>query len=487
MQRADERHIGNSVTSIGYSAFSGCSNLDSLYINDLAAYLNTSYGSNDSNPMYYATKLYINNMRAVNVVIPDSVIAIPEYAFHGCDSIKSIAIPDSVTSIGYEAFKGCSGLTSVTIPDSVTSIGEHAFYGCSSLTSVTIPDSVTSIGDYTFYKCSGLTSVTIPDSVTSIDNYAFYNCSGLTSVTIPDSVTSIGDYAFSGCSSLTSVTIPDSVTSIGEHAFAYCRGLTSVTIGNSVMSIANSAFYGCSNLNSIVIPITVTEIEKDAFNYCPALRDVEYGGTETDWDEIYIGSGNDYLKNASIRYIDKYPYTLNSISLVTETGKALNAAPQGSAFIAEVSLTKTKGRSATDYLIVAAYNKRGDLLSLDYVKASFIKGTTYSFGFHIPAQTEKIGKIKAYIWNSFSSGEPLAKDKLLSCSGPHNRISKKMAMPFRNRNGIAAKYCIYSFSATKLSISSKGRTAALFRISKNSFAVTTNGSFGKCLIFPVTR
>ena len=43
------------------------------------------------------------------------------------------------------------GVTEVVIPDGVTSIGNWAFIGCSSLTSVTIPDSVTSIGDSAFY------------------------------------------------------------------------------------------------------------------------------------------------------------------------------------------------------------------------------------------------------------------------------------------------------------------------------------------------
>ena len=100
-----------------------------------------------------------------------------------------------VTSIGNFAFCGCNGLKSVTIPDSVTSIGVQAFEGCSGLKSVTIPGSVTSIGDGAFRFCSGLKSVTIPDSVTSIGQQAFYDCSGLRSVIIPQSV-KLGRNAF---------------------------------------------------------------------------------------------------------------------------------------------------------------------------------------------------------------------------------------------------------------------------------------------------
>ena len=157
-----------------------------------------------------------------------SVTSIGGSAFSGCSGLTSVTIPNSVTSIGGYAFRGCSSLTSVTIPNSVTSIGEWAFRGCSGLTSVTIPNSVTSIGDDTFYYCSGLTSVTIPNSVTSIGGSAFRSCSGLTSVTIPNGVTYIGDYAFFGCSGLTSVTIPNSVTSIDGQAFANCDELTDV-------------------------------------------------------------------------------------------------------------------------------------------------------------------------------------------------------------------------------------------------------------------
>ena len=116
------------------------------------------------------------------MTIPEGVTSIGDSAFYGCSSLTSVTIPEGVTSIGDSAFSGCSSLTSVTIPSSVTSIGGSAFSGCSSLTSVTIPEGVTSIGGYAFYGCSSLTSVTIPEGVTSIGGYAFFGCSNLTTI-----------------------------------------------------------------------------------------------------------------------------------------------------------------------------------------------------------------------------------------------------------------------------------------------------------------
>ena len=157
-----------------------------------------------------------------------NVTSIGNSAFSGCTGLTSVTIPNSVTSIGDETFNCCLGLTSITIPNSVTSIGNCAFFSCGYLTSVTIPNSVTSIGDSAFRECSGLTSITIPSSVTSIGKTTFYGCIRLTSVTIPNSVTSIGNSAFSSCRGLTSVTIPNSVTSIGDYAFRGCKEIENV-------------------------------------------------------------------------------------------------------------------------------------------------------------------------------------------------------------------------------------------------------------------
>ena len=156
--------IPNTITSIGYYAFSGCS--------------------------------------LKNITIPESVTTIESGVFRGCTSLTNMIIPESVTSIGPGLFSGCTSLRSVTTP----SLEQRMFLDCSSLTSVTFPDTITTIPDNCFAGCSSLPGITIPNSVTSIGGHAFNGCSAFTSITIPGSVVSIGNYAFRGCSNLTSLT-----------------------------------------------------------------------------------------------------------------------------------------------------------------------------------------------------------------------------------------------------------------------------------------
>ena len=212
--------IPNSVTSIGSSAFSGCSSLTGVYITDLAKWCGISFGSLNANPLYCAHQLYLNGTLITDLAIPDGVTSIGSSAFSGCSGLTSITIPDGVTSIGDSAFCGCSSLTSITIPNSVTSIGDSAFCGCSSLTGVYITDLAKWCGiSFENYDANPLyyahllylngtliTDLVIPEGVTSIGNLAFLGCSSLTSITIPNSVTSIGSYAFYNCSNLTSIT-----------------------------------------------------------------------------------------------------------------------------------------------------------------------------------------------------------------------------------------------------------------------------------------
>ena len=93
-------------------------------------------------------------------------------------------------------------MTDLVIPEGITIINDYALCYDTCLTSVTIPNSVTSIGDYAFMGCSNLTSVTIPSSVTSIGGSAFQGCSKVASITIPNSVERIGEGAFFDCKEL---------------------------------------------------------------------------------------------------------------------------------------------------------------------------------------------------------------------------------------------------------------------------------------------
>ena len=135
--------IPTSVTSIGCDAFNGCSGLTGVYISNLATWCNINFGYYESNPLIYAHNLYLDETLIKDLVIPDGVTYIGDYAFFGCRSLTSVTIPNSVTSIGGSAFEGCSGLTSVRIPDSVNIIKGKAFKGCYNLADVTIPDRFT--------------------------------------------------------------------------------------------------------------------------------------------------------------------------------------------------------------------------------------------------------------------------------------------------------------------------------------------------------
>ena len=313
-----------------------------------------------------------------SITIPDSVTTLGWGAFTKCSTLREFsgkfATDDGLCLITDDILKafaiGC-GVTEYTIPNDVTSIAHNVFMECVSLTSVTIPDSVTTIGDYTFTWCKNLTTISIGSGVTSIGYAAFVDCNSLTSVyckattpptldgngfhdnaegrkiyvpaesveaykaaeywseyaadivgydfeageevaisnklfytatalvepydasafnvsivsnewnettgegviTFDGELTTIGDYAFRDCDSLTSVTIGDSVTTIGEQAFNYCRSLTSVTIGDSVTTIGNYAFYNCTSLTSVYCKATTPpSLGDDAFKYW-------------DWDE----------------------------------------------------------------------------------------------------------------------------------------------------------------------------------------------------------
>lgn len=372
--------IQNGTKSIGTFAFSGCRNLNNITLPDSVvsigdnAFQYTGLYNDDSewevlyigNHLIKADDGALNKGNISDYAIKPGTKTIADYAFIGCDELKSITIPDSVVSIGNYAFKSCSGLTGMAIPKNVIRIGNCAFQTCIGLTNISVAD-----GNSAYCSENGILY-----NKEKTEIICFPKNKSDNSFEIPDGITTISDGAFERCWNLTNVTIPKGVKTIGDDAFNYCRALTSITIPDGVTSIGNYTFFNCSSLTSVTIPNSVTSIGEYAFNKCNKLKNVNYIGSKEDWGDIYKG------ENHSI-----------SDSIITYC-KGIKAVQLNSGNIAVEPINTEKGKT----VILALYN--GD----KFVDMQFgiYNGTKITF------ETDKTyTHAKAMVWESLESMIPV--------------------------------------------------------------------------------
>ena len=269
-----------------------------------------------------------------NVVFEDGVTTVGRYAFgnHDLDSVDL----GSVTSIGENAFSFLSTLKEIVIPDSVRNVDKHAFITCFNLEKITIGKGLETLHGRAFSECFELTEFSVdPDnSCFSTDAFGVLfdkekttlirGVCGLGNYTIPDTVVTVGDYAFEKLSGMTALTIPDSVSSIGVYGIAYSSDLERVTVGNGLEKIGSYGFKSCRKLTQITMGSNVNDIAENAFSQCDTLADVYYAGTQEQWENIVIGSGNEDLTDAAVHYSHVHDYTQKAPAVVqsgcTEAG-----------------------------------------------------------------------------------------------------------------------------------------------------------------------
>ena len=222
--------IPSSITRIGSDAFKDCSKIEMVKIVDLESWLKIRFSNEASNPMWHGADMYLKNEILSDLVIPNSIHTIEEYAFFNCSSLKSIIISENTTTVEHRSFVGCDNIEEIIVDSNnkrydsrencnalIETKSNALIIGCKN---TVIPNSVVSIGDYAFNSCPNLINITIPNSVTSIGNYAFSNCDKLKNVTLPKKLEHIGKYAFSNCNSISEIIIPISVTTIGTFALS---------------------------------------------------------------------------------------------------------------------------------------------------------------------------------------------------------------------------------------------------------------------------
>lgn len=229
------------------------------------------------------------------IILPEEVKTVGEYAFYKCTALKKVTAPGIETLTNY-AFQYCTALESVDMTQ-VKNIEKCVFFE-TALKEANFPQT-TIIGAMSFYHCTSLISVNMPELVTlgeatkgdqtkRTGAAMFYGCTSLENISLPKAVT-IGDEAFNGCKTLKEVNLPEA-TNFGIAVFSYCNALTEI-------ALPKANFFS-----------------QDVFTNCPALTTLKltYPGSIT-VDSSTFGPVNSQTKNIDLTLNTSNKYQIQAI------------------------------------------------------------------------------------------------------------------------------------------------------------------------------
>ena len=209
--------IGTGVKRMENQAFYDCYNIEKVIIKDIAAWCEIQFGTYGS---------YISNPLRGGHIYSDED-----------HEITNLVIPDGVTNIGDYAFKGGVFITSLSIPNSVKRIGDYAFWSCRNLTTLSIPNGVLEIGKGSFGYCDGLSYINLGNTIEKIGEEAFAYCYKLTSLNVPKSVNSIGYKAFEDINLTSIVSFIETPFEIGGKSYEKNRVFSLNTYNNATLYV----------------------------------------------------------------------------------------------------------------------------------------------------------------------------------------------------------------------------------------------------------
>ena len=290
-----------------YDSREGCNALIETASNKLLYGTPSSFIPNSIATIGVAAMTHLN---VTTLTIPNSVTTIEDGAFSGCTELTSVYIGTGLEHIGENIFNECSKLKTVEINSNALvsknytseEINVSGLLWGSSVEEIILGENVTSVGERAFVR-SNFKSLKMSDNLTTIGDNAFWECPKLTSIEFSNNLEYIGQWAFAGCMELPSVTIPRSVKCIDLIAFQWCNKLTKVEVnsnevvsrdgeqfytlmscfgkqvkeymlGEDVKKIAYIAFAESEKLTTVTISSHLTCVDDSAFHKCTSLEDV---------------------------------------------------------------------------------------------------------------------------------------------------------------------------------------------------------------------
>lgn len=91
-----------------------------------------------------------------SIELPNTLTEIGYGAFSGCKCLTEVTVPDNVTIIQGAAFYGCTALVKVKLPNGLKTIQDGAFNSCIALEEINIPDGLEYLGKYSLAYCDSL-------------------------------------------------------------------------------------------------------------------------------------------------------------------------------------------------------------------------------------------------------------------------------------------------------------------------------------------
>ncbi len=319
------------ITAIDKAAFTDCTGLSAVRIENPNAWCRIVFDEEHSNPLFYAKHLYLNGEEMHVLDNINAFSSIEDFAFINCESLIDVTLPNGMEHIGHSAFYGCTNLVTVSLPETVETLSDRAFSCCKSLTAINMPESISRISYAAFQSCESLKTIVLPNNVTEIPEMCFSDCTSLESAILGVDVEKIGRVAFLNCKNLQSIVLSSSITRIEESAFGNCTSLwdtngggryigswlvdyvegatsvtlrpgtvgiadgglsstdsklTSITLSEDLQYIGANAFAGCYKVGNFTLPDHVLTIGDEAFSGCHGLTSVTIPANVTS-----IGSG----------------------------------------------------------------------------------------------------------------------------------------------------------------------------------------------------
>lgn len=117
----------NGITIVEAGAFGNVTSLKSINVNNLSAWCKVDFQGANANPLNYADVFMVDGTEVTDLVTPDDITEIRDYAFDGGANFTSVKITDNIQSIGNHGFWGCAKLRDLYIGTGLETLDMYTF------------------------------------------------------------------------------------------------------------------------------------------------------------------------------------------------------------------------------------------------------------------------------------------------------------------------------------------------------------------------